>query len=152
MKKSKFYFICNLCLNIYIFIKKYSRKFVNIYLEKLIKNRVFYIYCLNKTFFCKTAYTIIFVVKKHKFHQFTQIDITISSIISEIFNTICFTPPTLRVVFTPSTSTTADKKKYASNIFSKTTIMPNFIKISDSDFDMFPCKFTTLRIFSFPDE
>ena len=54
---------------------------------------------------------------------------TISSIISEIFNKICFTPPTLRVVFTPLTSTMADKKKYGSNIFSKTTFMPNFIKI-----------------------
>ena len=121
-----------------VFIKEYSRKFVNIYLKKLIKNRVFYIYCLNKRLFCKTVYTITFVVKKTQISSvYTK---TISSIISEIFNKICFTPPTLRVVFTPSTSTIADKKKYGSNIFSKTTIMPNFIKIGDSDFDMFPCK------------
>ena len=62
----------------------------------------------------------------------------ISSICSEIFNKICFVPPTLRVVFTPSTSTIADKKKYCSNILSKITFMPNFIKIGDSELDMFP--------------
>lgn len=46
-------------------------------------------------------------------------------------------PNFLRVVLTPSTSTIADKKekrKYGS----KTTFMPNFMKMGDQQFDM--CK------------
>ena len=54
-----------------------------------------------------------------------------------------FHTPNFEGSFTPSTSTIADKKKYGSNIFSKTTFMPNFIKIGDSELGMFPCESET---------
>ena len=101
-------------------------------MEKLIKNTIFLIYSFNKRFFsCKTVYTIKFVVGKTLIlSMYAKI---VLWIISKIFNKI-FAPPILGVVFTPSTSTIADKKKYESNIFLKTTFMPNFIKINDSGF------------------
>ena len=58
----------------------------------------------------------------------------VSLIISEIFREVCSASPTLRVVFTLSTSTIADKKEIfrVSNIFLKNTFMLNVIKIDDS--------------------
>ena len=65
------------------------------------------------------VHTIKFVLKNTNFINFNTK--TVLSIISKIFDKICFVPPTLRVAFTPSTSTIADKKKFESNIFLKTT-------------------------------
>ena len=65
------------------------RKFINIYMEKLLKNvfqcivQVFLIYRSNKKCLCK----------------------------------ICSAPSTLRLVFTPSTSTIANKNKSTGQIF-----------------------------------
>ena len=92
-----------------VFINNYSKKLVNIYLEKLMKNTIFWIYCLNKRFFCKTVYTIKFVVKKHYSHKFIQ-KRYLQLLISEVFDKIYFALPTLRIVFTLSTSAIADKK------------------------------------------
>ena len=64
---------------------------------------------------------------------------TVSSIISQIFDKICFAPLTTWLVFTSLTSTIANKNKIRVNISLKTTFMPNFIKIDDTDFGMFPC-------------
>ena len=45
----------------------------------------------------------------------------------------------MRIIFIPSILISREKK-YGSNIFLKITFMPNFIKISDSHFGMFPCE------------
>ena len=67
------------------------------------------------------VYTIEFLVKKTLISSiYTK---TVSSIISEIFDKI--PPPISRVVFTPLTSKIAEKITYESNIFFRTTFMPN---------------------------
>ena len=55
-----------------------------------------------------------------------------SPIISEIFDKVCSALPTLKVIFTSTIAVKRKKKKkYESNIISKTAFMPNFIGISD---------------------
>ena len=47
MQKSRFHFV----FEYVVFVNKYSGKFVDIYLEKLVKNMVSVIHFLNKRFF-----------------------------------------------------------------------------------------------------
>ena len=59
---------------------------------------------------------------------------TVSSVIPEIFDKIYSMLPIFRVVFTPSTSTTADERKLRCQIFfSRTTFMPKFHRKSVTD-------------------
>ena len=55
MKKIKILFHSQFMFEYTVFVNKYSRKFINVYLEKLIKSMVFLIYCSNEKFFCKTC-------------------------------------------------------------------------------------------------
>ena len=126
-------FIRNSRLNMYSFHKQVFEK---IY-RNLLENMVFFEDSFAK--WCTSLNSSLENTDSINLHKYG-----IFTIISEIFEKICYAVSTLRIAFTLSTSTIADKKKYGSNIFLKSTFMTNFVKIGDSHYSHYSLK---LKIF-----
>lgn len=110
-------------------IYKQTRKKFNIYLENLSEICYFSIYYLNKWILSqKNLHHII----RHWTVLISSIyTIFLSILVFKIFSEIDFAASVLGVVFTPLTWTSANKNRYVSNIFTRTTSEINFVKTID---------------------
>ena len=126
-----------------VYINKYSRKFIDICFEKLMKNTVSFKYIVyTESFFSKWYIPLNSSLKNTNFNLHEN---GIFNNSRDIWQNMFHTPK-LWSFSDLQHRRSLIKKKHGSNIFLKSTFTLNFIKIGESNFGMFPCESITVSL------